>query len=174
MAQTEVRTCPYCKEEIKPDATICKHCRSQLTPEGPTHGGICPYCKEAIHAEAIKCRHCGSMVGPGSAKERGGCGGCEGCGGSQPAGVPQVEFSALTGSTAISGAAVSPASLGGTARAVSCGACFAANVTDRFGRVVGTGLRQCCWDFQVPFGPVIRTCYWDVCGPPPALGTVFV
>jgi hypothetical protein len=171
VAQTEVRTCPYCKEEIKPDATICKHCRSQLTPEGPTHGGTCPYCKEAIHAEAIKCRHCGSMVGPGSVKERGGCGGC---GVSQPASVPQIGFNALIGPTAISGLEMPPASLGSTARASKCGPCFAANVTDRFGHVVGSGLRECCWEFQVPYGPIIRSCWWEICGPAPSLGTVFV
>ncbi|MBT1002012.1 hypothetical protein KIH31_05290 [Paenarthrobacter sp. DKR-5] len=25
--------CPYCKESIKPGATVCKHCRSRLGPE---------------------------------------------------------------------------------------------------------------------------------------------
>ena len=25
-------SCPYCKEEIKPDAIICKHCHSNLHP----------------------------------------------------------------------------------------------------------------------------------------------
>lgn len=70
----KTRTCPYCKEEIKPDATRCKYCRSQLQAVEPSHGGTCPYCKEAIHPEAIKCRHCGAVVGPGS---------CEGCGGAE-------------------------------------------------------------------------------------------
>jgi hypothetical protein len=45
----KTRTCPYCKEEIKPDATRCKYCRSQLQAVEPSHGGTCPYCKEAIH-----------------------------------------------------------------------------------------------------------------------------
>jgi hypothetical protein len=26
------RTCPFCKEKVKIDATICKHCRSELPP----------------------------------------------------------------------------------------------------------------------------------------------
>lgn len=69
--ESNVRSCPYCKEEIKPDAVRCKHCRSAVSPEKPTHSGICPYCKEAIHPEAIKCKHCGSSLGPSQ--------GCEGC-----------------------------------------------------------------------------------------------
>ncbi|MEU5521052.1 zinc ribbon domain-containing protein [Streptomyces sp. NPDC047860] len=56
------RECPYCKEEVKPDATKCKHCGSFLLPEEPGHGGICPYCKEEIKPDATKCKHCGSQV----------------------------------------------------------------------------------------------------------------
>src|SRR5262249_45421162 len=82
-----LRQCPYCKEEIKPDAIRCKHCRSSVPPEKPPHGGTCPYCKEAIHAEAIKCKHCGAMLGP----EPGGpC--CGGCGGAAMAGAPASGF----------------------------------------------------------------------------------
>jgi hypothetical protein len=89
------RSCPYCKEEIKEDATRCKHCRSSVAPEKPAHQGTCPYCKEAIHAEAIKCKHCGASVGPA---DDGKC--CEGCAESPatrqiPAGFTQ-EFSAAS------------------------------------------------------------------------------
>jgi hypothetical protein len=59
----KTRACPFCKEEIKADAVVCKHCRSAIPPEKPPHGGTCPYCKETIHKEAIKCNHCGSTVG---------------------------------------------------------------------------------------------------------------
>lgn len=68
----DTTTCPYCKEEVKEGAVLCKHCRSRLTPDQPSHGGTCPYCKESINPEAIKCKHCGSTVGP--ADEGCGCG----------------------------------------------------------------------------------------------------
>jgi len=62
MAKDNIRKCPYCKEEIKAEATRCKHCRSNVPAEKPAHEGKCPYCKEAIHPEATKCKHCGSML----------------------------------------------------------------------------------------------------------------
>jgi Double zinc ribbon len=70
------RTCPYCKEEIHPEATRCKHCGSWLKSEsGPTHGGTCPYCKESIQPDAILCKHCRSQL---VEQDSGGCGcGCE-------------------------------------------------------------------------------------------------
>jgi len=74
------RECPYCKEDIRADATKCKHCGSSVMPELPAHEGICPYCKEEINPEAIKCKHCKSMVGPTVPLEQGfQSGGC-GCG----------------------------------------------------------------------------------------------
>ena len=57
-----IRTCPYCKEEIKAAAVKCKHCGSKLAAIQPPHEGICPYCKEIIHSEAIKCKHCKSNL----------------------------------------------------------------------------------------------------------------
>jgi Double zinc ribbon len=62
VAKGETRNCPYCKEEIKPEATKCKHCGSWVSPERPLHKGTCPYCREQIHPEAIKCKHCGSNL----------------------------------------------------------------------------------------------------------------
>lgn len=82
--ESKSRNCPYCKEEIKADAVRCKHCRSTVVPEKPTHGGTCPYCKEAIHPEAIKCKHCGSSVGPSQ--------GCAGCSESRVADPLQAEL----------------------------------------------------------------------------------
>lgn len=61
-AKAGKRACPYCKEDIKADALKCKHCRSRLAPESPSHEGICPYCKESIHPQALKCKHCHSIV----------------------------------------------------------------------------------------------------------------
>ena len=63
--KSDTRSCPFCAEEIRAEATRCKHCRSDIPPEAPSHGGTCPYCKEAINPEAIKCKHCGSWVGVG-------------------------------------------------------------------------------------------------------------
>ncbi len=68
-------TCPFCKEEIKPDAIKCKHCGSALEAEKPAHEGICPYCKEEIHSDAIKCKHCKSNLD--SKKEASSGCGCE-------------------------------------------------------------------------------------------------
>ncbi len=84
-----LRECPYCKEEIKADAIRCKHCRSSVAPEKPTHGGTCPYCKEAIHPEAVKCKHCGADVGP-TGTGSSGC--CEGCAKSSQVHLPGVGF----------------------------------------------------------------------------------
>ena len=57
---SETSACPFCKEQIKPDAVKCKHCGSGLTPTKAVHRGVCPYCKEEIHPDAIKCKHCKS------------------------------------------------------------------------------------------------------------------
>lgn len=70
----QVRDCPYCREEIKSEATLCKHCGSTVAPEAPGHGGTCPYCKEAIHEEAVRCKHCRSdLAQPGSLQSPCGC-----------------------------------------------------------------------------------------------------
>jgi hypothetical protein len=78
----DTRECPYCKEEIKAEATLCKHCGSQLSPQIPPHGGTCPFCKEDVHPEATKCKHCGSFIGseqaPVHPSSQGGCGDCGG------------------------------------------------------------------------------------------------
>jgi Double zinc ribbon len=56
------RQCPYCKEDILRDATVCRYCRSRVPADKPPHGGVCPFCKEEIHPEAVKCKHCGSTL----------------------------------------------------------------------------------------------------------------
>ena len=62
--QQKTTRCPYCREEVQPDAIKCKHCYSAIARETPTHGGICPYCREKIHPEATKCTHCFSSLLP--------------------------------------------------------------------------------------------------------------
>ena len=70
-----IAQCPFCKEEIKTDAILCKHCGSHLQLKRPSHGGTCPFCKEEIKADAVVCKHCRSQLGPSEAGGRG-CGGC--------------------------------------------------------------------------------------------------
>ena len=54
--QVATKPCPYCVEEIRADAVVCKHCRSQLVGQAAAYGGVCPYCKEDINPEARRCR----------------------------------------------------------------------------------------------------------------------
>lgn len=67
--QVETTSCPYCKEEVRADAVVCKHCRSRLGAARPEHGGVCPYCKEDINLEATRCKHCGSDLDARAAAE---------------------------------------------------------------------------------------------------------
>jgi hypothetical protein len=73
--EAESHSCPFCKEEVKQDATRCKHCQA-IIPPAPTHQGVCPYCKESINPAAIRCMHCksnltpGGMVGPFGVQRR--------------------------------------------------------------------------------------------------------
>ncbi|WP_425101823.1 double zinc ribbon domain-containing protein [Tropicibacter sp. S64] len=70
--------CPFCREEIREGAVVCKHCRSRITAASPDHGGTCPFCREDIKPGATKCKHCQSML---TTDADCGCGcGC-GCGG---------------------------------------------------------------------------------------------
>lgn len=69
-----MRTCPLCKEDIRAEAVVCKHCRSKIESERPSHEGTCPFCKEDVKPDAIKCKHCGSFIGQLNSE----C--CQGCG----------------------------------------------------------------------------------------------
>ena len=52
-AQVETTQCPYCKEEIRADALVCKHC-ARDSRQLLDNGGICAYCKEDINPEATR------------------------------------------------------------------------------------------------------------------------
>jgi hypothetical protein len=63
-AESETRTCPFCKEEVKAAASRCKHCLADITPTRPDHGGVCPLCREEIKPDAIRCKHCKALLVP--------------------------------------------------------------------------------------------------------------
>jgi Double zinc ribbon len=63
MAETTMRECPYCREDINAEATKCRHCGSPVAPEHPPHKGVCPQCKESIRPDAVVCKHCRSWIG---------------------------------------------------------------------------------------------------------------
>jgi RNA polymerase subunit RPABC4/transcription elongation factor Spt4 len=70
------KTCPYCRESIRKDATICPVCNSRLTVAPPVSAyGVtppasaptapppaaqrtCPYCAEDIRPDTTICPHC--------------------------------------------------------------------------------------------------------------------
>lgn len=72
----DVKTCPYCGEQIKKIAVVCRYCNSNLSEPHPTQPAAentehnahthpdeyktCPYCGEDIKKAAIKCRYCNS------------------------------------------------------------------------------------------------------------------
>lgn len=66
MSDKNGKVCPFCKESVKIDAVLCKHCHSKLENTPPPHDGTCPFCKEDINKEAIKCKHCQSRLDLGS------------------------------------------------------------------------------------------------------------
>lgn len=146
--ESNARECPYCKEEIKADAIRCKHCRSTVAPEKPTHSGTCPYCKEAIHPEAIKCKHCGSAVGPQD--------GCQGCGESQTMRRVPMQYMRVPGRdmrTAGGGEVGDPEPVpveGGdeSEYAVSCGSCVQNSILV-WGGVIYSGSRTCTARYRI-------------------------
>lgn len=86
------KQCDFCKEQVRPEALLCKHCGSRLQPDKPEHGGTCPYCKETIDPSAMKCKHCKSMLTESGDSNGCGCG-CTGgsvSGYGRPISVPRI------------------------------------------------------------------------------------
>jgi len=80
--------CPFCKEQINPEAVRCKHCHATIVAAKPGHHGVCPYCKESIHPEAVRCKHCHANL-----LSSGACG----CGQESSASTTRAVRSRLTG-----------------------------------------------------------------------------
>ena len=84
------RQCPWCKEGMQPDASVCPHCQresepwerrhgiwTQKDPEGRTmvrdpkgnwrrlrSGSACPYCAQTMTPKADKCPNCQQKSNP--------------------------------------------------------------------------------------------------------------
>ncbi len=72
---TEERPCPFCGENIKLKAKVCKHCKKQVPPfsSAPSNTSkqpvwnpdekLCPKCGQTIKKQAAFCRHCKQDIG---------------------------------------------------------------------------------------------------------------
>lgn len=50
--------CPFCKELVGEEDTVCPHCNNRLTSENE----ICPFCKKQISDEDTICPHCNNLL----------------------------------------------------------------------------------------------------------------
>ncbi|MDF2874729.1 MAG: hypothetical protein K0R22_1412 [Sporomusa sp.] len=55
IADSDYKTCPYCKERIKKNAIRCKHCQAMIDDVVPE---LCPFCQEDILSIDKVCTHC--------------------------------------------------------------------------------------------------------------------
>ena len=53
-----VQICPFCKELVSDEDTVCPHCNNRLTFENKR----CPFCKKQITGEDTICPHCNSLL----------------------------------------------------------------------------------------------------------------
>ncbi len=56
--QVNKAVCPFCKEEIQPEATICKHCRSDLSDKKPLIVAPEPSDTKLANTFKIQCPQC--------------------------------------------------------------------------------------------------------------------
>lgn len=69
IAPTE-RKCPFCAEQIKVEAIVCKHCGRDVEPL-PAPKNICPHCGNDAGENPAQCSYCGrdprdTPVAPGA------------------------------------------------------------------------------------------------------------
>ena len=55
------KECPFCKNEIKKEATKCQYCEEILPKEKP-EVKECPFCKNEIKYDAVKCQYCHKVL----------------------------------------------------------------------------------------------------------------
>lgn len=56
-APTE-RKCPFCAEQIKAEAIVCKHCGRDVEPL-PAPKNVCPHCGNDAGDSPSQCKYCG-------------------------------------------------------------------------------------------------------------------
>jgi hypothetical protein len=60
------RQCPFCREWVKPDATVCRYCHRDLPNEAVAKDGstYCPHCKALLRPYTGRCENCMRDIAP--------------------------------------------------------------------------------------------------------------